>query len=242
MFRPISLFVLLAVVSASGDEGMDTDQAPQMDVGSAGSYDGSYGSYDDTPVVDETADDTTADDPLPTVTVPTSSPSISGSATVSGFDNAAAFTVGHQTAFRKAVAATIGGGVSFEQVTVTATVADARLRSRSRRLADLAISYTVTFDTAQIKLLYFYHLAGASDAAATIAAATPAEFLVTLTTEMTTAAVTVPESMAVASIAASVNVADPVADPDAGSYNSSSVGSSVGSSMGSSERGASERS
>jgi hypothetical protein len=246
MFRPISLFVLLAVVSANEDGTVvsDTDQAPQMDVGS-GSGSGSGDSPveeapgdaifvdfvpDPTTVGDGSGsgnvatDDTEADATDATVgdeggsgtseasnegaaALPTLS-SISGTATVSGFANAAEFTEGHKTAFSKAVAATIGG-VLFEQVTVT--VADARLRSRSRRLGDLAISYIVSGLTA----------ADASVAADTIAAATPAEFLAMLTTKMEAdTALTIPVDMAVASIAASVDVVvvedTPVADPDAG--------------------------
>jgi hypothetical protein len=247
MFRPISLFVLLAVVSANEDGTVvsDTDQAPQMDVGS-GSGSGSGDSpVEEAPgdvvfvdfVPDATTvgdgngsgnvatDDTEADATDATVgdgggsgtseasnegaaALPTLS-SISGTATVSGFANAAEFTEGHKTAFSKAVAATIGDDVTFEQVTVT--VADARLRSRSRRLGDLAISYIVSGLTA----------ADASVAADTIAAATPAEFLATLTTKMEAdTALTIPVDMAVASIAASVDVVvvedTPVADPDAG--------------------------
>jgi hypothetical protein len=123
---------------------------------------------------------------------PSTTSSISGSATVSGFADAAAFTTSHKTAFAKAVADTLGGGVTHTQVTVT--VADARRRKRSRRLADLAVSYTVTGLNAT----------QATTAAATLDAVTPAAFVATLTEKMTAEEAVVPADLSISSIAATV--------------------------------------
>jgi hypothetical protein len=122
--------------------------------------------------------------------------SISGFATISGFESVAAFTAAHQLAFRNVLAALFGDHVSSEQIEVT--VADAALRSRSRRLGDLAISYTVSGLTA----------ADASDAASTITNLEPATFLDALTTEMERTGESVPDGMAIASIEASIDEDD----------------------------------
>merc|ERR1711865_681148 len=143
----------------------------------------------------------------PTVlaTTATTAATISGSVTLSGFENAAAFTADHKLAFGTAIAETLGADVKAAQVAVT--VAEVRRRLGTTRVGrrlgtDLVVSYIVSGLTAD----------QATAAKATITATTPATFLTTLTTKMTAQNVTPPTGMEVAAISTPTAA---IAKPDA---------------------------
>jgi hypothetical protein len=67
-----------------------------------------------------------------------------GTISLSGFESLSAFDDAHQSAFAKAIASILGSGVDVDQVVITASLALRRLRSHSRRLATLQVTYVVT--------------------------------------------------------------------------------------------------
>jgi hypothetical protein len=132
---------------------------------------------------------------------------ISGSVTLSGFENAAAFTADHKLAFGTAIAEALGDDVTAAQVAVTVvmeiTVAEATFRY-------LVVSYTVLGLNA----------AQATAATATISATTPASFLTTLKTQMAAQNVTPPTGMEMMEMVISTPTAA-IPEPTHGSYSSS---------------------
>jgi hypothetical protein len=104
------------------------------------------------------------------------------------------------TAFAKAVADTLGGSVTHDQVAVT--VGFARLRERARRLASLAVSYYVTGLTKD----------QATSAASTVGSLSPAAFLSTLSFRMNVESANIPSGMFVESITANPLAADAPTD------------------------------